>query len=212
MVGLALCGGDLREAYSCLWLQAQRANEDRIIRTVMRIRSELAKVAKSHHRPDVARLIRIDAASLAAGLDQPLPPIKDFVLEIGLNHCSPSEQIDTYVKVHGLGRARSARVARLIAKQWQALSWFEQVAVQEPSYNDPLDRWLSPLLSTRLQRTGLTTLGALATRINDLGLRWWIGIPSFTASKAERVVQWLRIHQHTIGVEMAGLRKSSEMA
>ncbi len=113
---------------------------------------------------------------------------------------APSErQSDRRPAAPGLRLARPSQRARVIARQLEALRWLEQHLVRDPRAEDDVAAWLNPAVAERLHGAGLTTLAQLVERINGEGERWWRRVPGVGATKATRVVNWLRNHQAATG-------------
>jgi hypothetical protein len=72
-----------------------------------------------------------------------------------------------------------------------------------PLAGDGVGQWFDPFLAERLHQAGLPTLAALAQRINAAGARWWYPVRGLGATKAARVVDWLRAQQASTGLVIA---------
>jgi site-specific recombinase XerD len=168
-------------------------------KTIAWMRDAFAAAAKRSHRYGTARLVLIDVAAIAEEAAQP-PSLDDFVVEQGLEDFSESEQITQYQEHYGNATQRQSRRARLIARQLEALFWLEKLVAQPPLAGDAIASWLHPDLVVRLEGAGLLTVRQLVERINGIGKRWWAGIPAIGVNKAQRILDWLRAHEATLGV------------
>ena len=72
-----------------------------------------------------------------------------------------------------------------------------------PKASDRVSDWFDSAMATRLEEAGLPTLAALAQRINQAGPRWWYPVRGLGATKADRVVAWLRTHEPSTGLAVA---------
>jgi site-specific recombinase XerD len=186
------------------YLQVEGEHTDaRIVRrTIGWIREAFAAVARRERRPGMARLVRIDPVRLRAVGARgaaALPTLEDFAYLRGLEDYSEGEQLSAFLDAFPQAR-RGLKQAKLIDKQLAAISWLETLAAQDPGPGDAVGAWLAPALAERLEGFGLHTLFLLAERVNGLGRGWFRPIPAIGASKAARIVAWLRKHQDTIGV------------
>lgn len=196
-------GLDTRASWN-RYLRSEGEHNDvrNVRRTVQWIRDEFAAAAKRHQRYGLARLVSIDAAQVVE--QESAPSLEDFAAEHGLLDFSESEQLEYYQERYGKSTGRQNRRANLIARQLDALSWLEQLVGSPPQADDPLDAWLHPDLAVRLNDAGLRTLRELAARINGIGLRWWAGIQAIGATKAQRIIDWLRANEDTTGLKLGG--------
>jgi site-specific recombinase XerD len=128
-----------------------------------------------------------------------LPALADFVAARGLEDFAEAEQLAAYAADYGTTTKRSARRARLIDRQLETLRWLEGLVAAPPRADDDIGSWLHPDLAARLERAGLLTLSALIDRINGLGSVWYRNLAGVGATKAARVVDWLRAHETTLG-------------
>ena len=178
------------------------ADDRRTVRsTIQWMRDEFAAAARREHRHGTARLVLIDVATIAE--DTPaLPSLEAFARERGLEDFSHAEQLDAFEAEHGSAGQRLGRRGRLIARQLEALAWLEQLVAQPPRAGDAVAAWLAPSLADRLEAAGVTTLADLVERVNGVGRRWSTSIKAIGATKAERIVEWLRDHEPTIGMSV----------
>lgn len=180
--------------------------EHRDIRTVKKtiawLRDEFAAAAKRYDRHGTARLVKIDASVIVDAAPS-LPTLDDFVVERGMEDFSEAEQLEAYQAKYGNATQRASRRARVIARQLDALKWLENLVAEPPRAQDAVSSWLHPDLAWRLEAAGLATLQQLADRINDSGVRWWRSIPAIGEAKAQRIVDWLRAHEATLGTALA---------
>ena len=183
------------------YLRVEGEHEDvrNVRRTIQWIRDEFAAAAKRHDRFGTARLVQLDATQLLTA-EPALPSLEDFAAEQGLLDFSEAEQLEHYEAHYGNATHRQTRRSKLIAKQLDALAWLERLVAQPPQAGDAIASWLHPDLVVRLEAAGIFTIRNLIDRINGRGLRWSTGIRAIGAAKAERIVDWLRAHQATIGL------------
>ncbi len=183
------------------YLRIEGEHQDRklVHRTVQWIRDEFAAAARRHARPGTARLVRIDPHR--SDIRQPkMPTLEEFANDHGLTEFSEAEQLEHFIARYGRQSTRQTRRGRLIEKQLAALDWLEQLIAEPPNANDPVDAWLHPDLAAHLRSVRIRTLKQLADRINGLGQKWSTGIPAIGKTKAERIVDWLRVHAPTTGL------------
>ncbi len=193
-------GLDTRESWN-RYLRVEGEHDDirNVNRTIQWIRDEFAAAARRSERHGLARLIRIDPNRIEDKTER-LPTLEEHALEYGLEDFSQAEQIEHYQSQYGKLRAPQSRRRRLISKQLEALHWLEALAVQPPLANDPVSAWFNPDLARRLDAAGLSTLRLLIERINGVGFRWWVTVKAIGKGKADRIVAWLRAHEHSIGM------------
>jgi site-specific recombinase XerD len=193
-------GLDTRESWErYLRLEGEHDDIRNVRRTLQWMRDEFAAAAKRHDRPGIARLVQIDVSHFV-DRKTAVPTLEEFAARHGLDEFSEAEQIEQYQERYGAATARESRRSRLIARQLDALLWLEGLVVQPPQAGDMLSSWLNPDLARYLEQAQLFTVAQLVERINGIGLRWWAGIRAIGASKAERILEWLRMHESTIGL------------
>jgi integrase len=193
-------GLDTRQSWDrYLRLEGEHDDIRHVRRMIQRIRDEFAAAARRCSRHGIARLMQIDAERIA---DSPpsLPSLEEFAIEHGLDGFSQVEQLEYYKAHLGAAPGAQSRRKRVIARQLEALRWLEDLVAVPPRPEDPPEYWLNPDLAKRLEKVGITTLAALALRVNGIGHRWWAGIPGIGAGKAERIVGWLRAQQPALGI------------
>jgi site-specific recombinase XerD len=196
------------------YLQDEGEHRDaRIVRkTIARIRDEFAAAARRHNRHGIARLVQIDVAS---SIEVPASlSLEAFVAERGMQDFSEAEQLEAYRAEYGIRVQPQARRARLISKQLDALRWLEELVAEPPAAGDAVASWLNPDLAKRLEGAGIYTLRKLVERINGLGKNWARSIPAIGSGKAERIVEWVRAHQDSIGIPIGAhvLTQRSELS
>lgn len=197
-------GIDTRDSWArYLQLEGEHRDARVVSRTIDWIRDEFAAAARRHDRHGIARLVRIDVASVTAP-ETALPSLDDFVAAHGMEDFSQAEQIEAYQAAYGTATQRQSRRARLITKQLDALRWLEDLVAEPPQAGDAVASWLHPDLASRLEAAGIHTLRALVERINGLGRNWSRAIPAIGLQKAERITDWLRANQDTIGMPIGG--------
>lgn len=195
-------GLNTREAWD-RYLRIEGEHDDirNVRRTIQWIRDEFAAAAKRLDRFSTARLVKIDATRVVDRAPA-LPSLEDFAAQRGLLDFSEAEQLEQYEAEYGSGTQRQSRRTRLITRQLDALAWLERLVAQPPMPDDATMSWLHPDLAARLEASGVFTLRQLVERINGLGMRWWTGIRAIGAGKAERIMDWLRAHEATIGLQI----------
>ncbi|MDQ2734014.1 MAG: integrase, partial [Pseudomonadota bacterium] len=173
--------------------------------TIAWIRAEFAAAAKRHAKPGTARLVLMDAQGVAEDVPT-LPSLAAFASERGLEDFAEAEQQEAFIEAYGPGTEseRISRRARLIRRQLEALRWLEKLVAQDPGSDDRVSAWFEPTLASRLDKAHLPTLADVAARINGVGARWWTVVPGVGATKAQRVVDWLRSHQASTGLVVGG--------
>ncbi|MES2532987.1 MAG: phage integrase family protein, partial [Pseudomonadota bacterium] len=208
-----------------LQMEGDHADMRTVRRTIAWIRDAFAAAARREARPGTARLILLDPKRLpqAPVHDQQqsavvlpaaeaLPTLEAFAAASGMEDFSEEEQLEAYAAAYPPAlrhrapveqRAAAQRVsrrARLIARQLEALRWLEDLVAQDPKPGDEVAAWLNPTLAQRLERAGLPTLQLLLARVNGVGARWWLHVPGVGATKARRIVDWLRAHEGALGI------------
>jgi site-specific recombinase XerD len=193
-------GLDTRESWDrYLRLEGEHDDIRNVRRTIQWIRDEFAAAAKRYQRHGTARLVQIDVSHIVDKKTS-VPTLEEFALEFGLEEFSEAEQLEQYQERYGAATARDSRRSRLIARQLEALLWLEGLVVQPPQAGDSVASWLHPDLVRYLEEAGIFTVTQLIERINGIGFRWWAGIRAIGAGKADRIVEWLRTHEATIGL------------
>jgi integrase len=195
-----LQGLDTRDSWN-RYLRVEGEHDDRrnVSRTIAWIRDEFAAAARRSERFGIARLVKIDADRIA-DIASTVPTLAEFAADHGLLDFSESEQLEQYVARYGVASRRQARRRRLIARQLDALNWLERQVVRPPQADDAAAAWLHPDLARHLEAAGIVTLRQLIDRINGLGMRWWSGIRAIGVGKAQRIMDWLRSHEATLGI------------
>jgi site-specific recombinase XerD len=186
-----------------LQVEGEHSDVRNVRRTVHWIRDAFAAASKREAKPGTARLILLDAQRIAQA--PAAPSLEDFARERGLEEFSEAEQVDAYQAEYpgqdGAGRASSRR-GRLVQRQLDALRWLEELAAQNPKPGDGVGAWLNPAIANRLEAVGLGTLFLVAERINDLGARWWRGVPGVGCQKARRIMEWLQANESVLGLRI----------
>ena len=169
----------------------------RVKSTIAWIRDAFAAAAKRHAKPGTARLVAIDARSIA---DDPGPNLEEFATAAGLEGFSEAEQLEAYLGAYPYAASgKASRRARFISRQLEALRWLESLVAQEPGPQDGVGAWFTPTIAAHLERRVLRTLDDLITCINGTGMRWWTGVGGIGEVKAGRIVSWLRQHERSLG-------------
>lgn len=192
-------GLDTRQNWNrYLRVEGEHTDIRTVRKTIQWLRDEFAAAAKRHDRHGVARLVRVDVSKIPDTAPA-VPSLDDFIAERGLEDFPVAEQMEHYREAYGDGDQRASRRARLIAKQLDALRWLEGLVAEHPRAGDAVSAWLHPDLAQRIEAAGIATLQQLVERVNGVGLHWARSIPAIGAGKAERIVEWLRHHEETIG-------------
>jgi DNA-binding transcriptional ArsR family regulator len=195
-------GLDPRESWERYFRVEGEATDQRTVRaTIAWIRDEFAAAAKREDRFGTARLVRIDATRIADPSLE-LPSLEAFAEARGLEDERQADQIAAYEAEYGRATQRLRRRARLIARQLEALRWLESLVAQSPKAGDSVAAWLNPTLASHLEAADIFTLAQLVERINGVGRRWHAGIKAMGEGKALRIVEWLREHQDSIGLQL----------
>lgn len=71
-----------------------------------------------------------------------------------------------------------------------------------PRAADDVADWFEPLLADRLAQAGLSTLAAVAVRINQAGTRWWYPVRGLGATKAQRIGEWIGAQANHLGLDV----------
>jgi site-specific recombinase XerD len=168
--------------------------------TIAWLRDEFAAAARREAHPGAARLVRLDTSRL---FELPaLPSLDAFAAQRGLEGFSQQEQAEAYAAAYGPQARRLKRRDRLVRRQLDALHWLEALVAEPPRAGDAVTAWLHPALATRLEAAGVFTLHQLVERINGLGQSWHGGLRGIGATKAQRIVAWLRAHEGSIGLPL----------
>lgn len=195
-------GLDIRASWDRYLGVEGKASDTRVVRsTIAWIRDEFAAAAKREARFGVSRLVRLDASRIADE-SLSLPSLEDFAADRGLEDFGEAEQIAAYEAEYGNATKRARRRARLIDRQLEALRWLEGLVAEPPRAGDGVASWLSPTLAALLHASDIFTLAQAADRINGLGLRWHASVRGLGATKAQRIVEWLDVHQATTGLKL----------
>lgn len=171
----------------------------RMVRATLQwVRDEVAAAALRERKPGTARLVLIDARQLLRG-EGPLPPLETFAAEAGLEEFSEAEQVAAYEHHFGNAATRQRRLQRLVSRQLDTLRWLESLASRPPALSDPVAMWLHPVLAQRLASTGIGTLERLVGHVHARGQHWYRSIRGIGATKAQRIVGWLRMQEVALG-------------
>ena len=195
-------GIDVRSSWDRYVRVEGEGSDQRLVRsTIAWIRDEFAAAAKREDRHGTARLVRIDISKIADGSHE-LPSLEAFAESRGIEEFSQTEQTTAFEAEYGKASARQKRRAKLIARQLDALRWLEGLIAQSPRAGDAVAAWLNPALANHLEAADVFTLAQLVERINGIGRRWYAGIKAMGEGKAQRIVEWLREHQDSIGLQL----------
>jgi len=177
-----------------------QSSDARLVRSVTAwIRSELVRASLRADRHGLARLMKLDVQRLGRP-DPQQPSLEQFAEEHELEDASQAEQLAAYTAHHGQTTRRQQRRQRLIARQLDALRWLELQVAQTPQPGDAVRAWFAPHLASHLEAAGIPLLGQLVERIHGIGHHWWRGIPAIGATKAARLLAWLRLHASSLGL------------
>ena len=195
-------GIDVRSSWDRYLRVEGEGSDQRLVRsTIAWIRDEFAAAAKREDRHGTARLVRIDISKIADGSHE-LLSLEAFAESRGIEEFSQTEQTTAFEAEYGKASARQKRRATLIARQLDALRWLEGLIAQSPRAGDAVAAWLNPALANHLEAADILTLAQLVERINGIGRRWYAGIKAMGEGKAQRIVEWLREHQDSIGLQL----------
>lgn len=179
-------------------IEGEHSDGRKVKSTIAWIRAEFAAAARREAKPGTARLVLIDTALVKD--DVVRPTLEEFAAAKGMEDFSEAEQAEAYREEYGGPSRRTSRRAQLVRRQIAALRWLEALVARAPQPSDPVGVWLAPKLAERIEGAGMPTLFALIERINNLGARWWVGIPAIGGLKASRIVEWLQLYQSDIGM------------
>ena len=193
-------GLDLRQSWERYLRVEGEATDKRLVRaTIAWIRIEFAAAAQRESRFGTARLVRIDISTIV-DISPGVPTLEAFAESHALDEFSQAEQVAAYEVEYGKATARQRRRSILIAKQLEALRWIEELIAQSPQAGDAVVAWLNPGLSRHLEAADIFTLAQLVERVNGVGRLWYGGVKALGKGKGERIVDWLREHEATLGM------------
>jgi len=193
-------GLDLRQSWERYLRVEGEATDKRLVRaTIAWIRIEFAAAAQRESRFGTARLVRIDVSTIV-DTSPGVPTLEAFAESHALDEFSQAEQVAAYEVEYGKATARQRRRSILIAKQLEALRWIEELIAQSPQAGDAVVAWLNPGLSRHLEAADIFTLAQLVERVNGVGRLWYGGVKALGKCKGERIVDWLREHESTLGL------------
>ena len=193
-------GLDLRQSWERYLRVEGEATDQRLVRaTIAWIRIEFAAAAQRESRFGTARLVRIDISTIV-DISPGVPTLEAFAESHALDEFSQAEQVAAYEVEYGKATARQRRRSILIAKQLEALRWIEELIAQSPQAGDAVVAWLNPGLSRHLEAADIFTLAQLVERVNGVGRLWYGGVKALGKGKGERIVDWLREHEATLGM------------
>jgi integrase len=193
-----LDGRDSWERY--LQVEGQATDARRVRSTTAWLLAEFAAAAKREKRPGTARLVLLDTKKLAA--DRKIPSMAEFAAAKGMEEFAEMEVEAAYIEEYGAGVVGLSRRAELIARQIEALRWLEDLVAEAPRATHTVGNWFMPELAARMEKANIHTLQDLVDRINGIGARWWTGLPGIGALKGERIADWLRMNEASIGMEI----------
>ena len=193
-------GLDLRQSWERYLRVEGEATDQRLVRaTIAWIRIEFAAAAQRECRFGTARLVRIDVSTIV-DITPGVPTLEAFAESHALEEFSQAEQAAAYEVEYGKATARQRRRSILIGKQLEALRWIEELIAQSPQAGDAVVAWLNPGLSRHLEAADIFTLAQLVERVNGIGRLWYGGVKALGKGKGERIVDWLREHEATLGM------------
>ena len=160
------------------------------------IREQLLVAARRSTNPTSARLIGLAPERLHIDYAAAVPSLEAFREERDPYEVySEEDLIAFFQEQYGDGSVRaarkSARNARLHARQLIALWQLEELVAADPRLSDGVDGWLDPALATRLKDAGVTTLQRLVDAINGFGYRWYTKVPKVGEKAAAQIIKWL---------------------
>ncbi|BAL27310.1 site-specific integrase [Azoarcus sp. KH32C] len=195
-------GVDLRESWDrYIRLEGEHTDVRAVRSTIAWIRGEFAAAARRERRHGAARLVLIDATTVD-NHDGDAPSLEEFAYARGLGEFSEADQLAAYAAEHGTASGKQSRRGKLIERQLKALQWLESLVAEPPRSGDAIASWMHPLLVDKLESAGLYTLSDLIARINGVGKHWARHVRGIGTLKAERIVEWLKEHEATLGCRL----------
>ncbi|KNE76158.1 Integrase [Candidatus Burkholderia crenata] len=176
-------------------------------RLIELLRDTLSGAARRTHDVEATHLLRLkpgsipEAQRLAASEMPTLEAYRESVDPNGFH--SEAELLELYraefpqENAPGVDRC-TTRNARLRRRQVDALARMEASLVQAPRPDHPVASWLEPSTASRLQNTGIHTLGDLLGFIEQRGHRWYANVARVGPKAARRIVEWLTLHADSL--------------
>jgi len=195
-------GADAASAWD-RYLQIEGSHRDArtVRRTLAWIRDAFAAAARRERRPGTAKLVAVDIDKLPPAPSE-VVTLETFIVSSGLEAFSQRVQLAAFKNQYGNVSMRQSRRARLMAKQLEALRWLEALIAEPPAAGDPLVCWINPDLAAHSNQAGLLTLRQLIDHINGTGKRWHTSVAAIGAGKAQRITDWLRLHEASLGAAL----------
>lgn len=188
---------------------------------VRRIRAELRRlrhavelIARRLGDRDAVAVLKRDANSLSTSerlLLPPLPTLDEFVLErrLQVDFYTESELLELYTSAYPArsdagASKREHRRGRLMERQLAALARIERAVMAPPERHHPVSSWLPAYLASRLERSGLRTLGDVCRRYSERGGTWFRRVPGLGAAGASYVEKWWSANSASLGELVRG--------
>lgn len=171
------------------------------------LRDTLSVLARRARDTEAAHLLRLRPGSIPlfeTTPESPAPSLDEFRERIDPDGVyGESELLALFEEAYPPGGSpaldrRAARNARLRRRQAEALARMEASLVQEPRPDHPVEGWFEPAVSARLAAAGLMTVGDVIERVDQRGHRWYASVPRLGPKGAQRVVDWLRLHEQAL--------------
>ena len=170
--------------------------------TLAWLRDTFSQAALRHGKKGEARLLRLHLAPRTASSAVSLPPsLEDFRQAHDPDgFYREDELIRLYVQTFPSVLDRKTRQRqRLIERQLRALDVIERLLTTEPVPADPVSAWFDEALAERLAGANIVTIADLIERIRRRGQRWWTTVPKLGEKGAQRIVEWLRGYEASVG-------------
>ncbi|MDR5759851.1 phage integrase family protein [Caballeronia sp. LZ035] len=176
-------------------------------RLIDALRDTLSVLARRARDIEAAHLLRLRPGSIPlfeTPAESAAPSLDEFRERIDPDGVyGESELLALFEEAYPPGSSpaldrRAARNARLRRRQAEALARMEASLVQEPRPDHPVDGWFEPAVSARLAAAGLMTVADVIERVEQRGHRWYASVPRLGPKGAQRVVDWLRLHEQAL--------------
>lgn len=170
--------------------------------TLTWIRDTIRQAALRNGRHGDARLLRMSISQNESQTTGTAPTLEDFQAERDPSGFYTEEElIRLFLETYPDAKNRNtAKRHGLIKRQIDALIWIESLLATEPLPNDLVSAWFDRSISDRLVLAGIATLGDLVSLVSRRGYRWWTSVPKLGERGAQRIVQWLRGYESSLGL------------
>lgn len=170
--------------------------------TLTWLRDTFSQAALRHGKKGEARLLRLRLTPEATSNLASMPPtLEDFREQHDPDGFYREEElIRLYVQTFPSVLDRKSRQRqRLIERQLRTLDVIERLLTTEPVPADPVAAWFDESLAARLVNANIVTMADLIERIRWRGHRWWANVPKLGEKGAERIIEWLRGYESSLG-------------